>query len=78
MGVIGITVAHERVHKDPALEQKTDGLLLTAVYYAGFKVEHVRGHLVHISTTECASSSRAGQSLYNLLPHAYLRNFANA
>jgi alkane 1-monooxygenase len=30
MGVIGITVAHERVHKDPALEQKTGGLLLTA------------------------------------------------
>ncbi|MGA4815139.1 fatty acid desaturase [Pseudomonas aeruginosa] len=46
--------------------------------YAGFKVEHVRGHHVHVSTPEDASSSRYGQSLYSFLPHAYKHNFLNA
>ena len=78
MGGIGITVAHELVHKDSALEQNAGGLLLAAVCYAGFKVEHVRGHHVHVSTPEDASSSRYGQSLYSFLPHAYKHNFLNA
>ena len=78
MGAIGITVSHELIHKDPTLEQNAGGLLLAAVCYAGFKVEHVRGHHVHVSTPEDASSSRFGQSLYAFLPHAYKHNFLNA
>nr|WP_064495557.1 alkane 1-monooxygenase [Pseudomonas chengduensis] len=78
MGAIGITVSHELIHKDPKLEQNAGGLLLAAVCYAGFKVEHVRGHHVHVSTPEDASSSRFGQSLYAFLPHAYKHNFLNA
>lgn len=78
MGAIGITVSHELIHKDPALEQNAGGLLLAAVCYAGFKVEHVRGHHVHVSTPEDASSSRYDQSLYAFLPHAYKHNFLNA
>nr|WP_059391487.1 alkane 1-monooxygenase [Pseudomonas toyotomiensis] len=78
MGAIGITVSHELIHKVPSLEQNAGGLLLAAVCYAGFKVEHVRGHHVHVSTPEDASSSRFGQSLYAFLPHAYKHNFLNA
>lgn len=78
MGAIGITVAHEMIHKDPQLEQNAGGLLLAAMAYGGFKVEHVRGHHVHVSTPEDASSSRYGQSLYEFLPSAYKRNFLNA
>lgn len=78
MGAIGITVSHELIHKDAALEQNAGGLLLAAVCYGGFKVEHVRGHHVHVSTPEDASSSRFGQSLYAFLPHAYKHNFLNA
>tara|TARA_Y100001951_G_scaffold104330_1_gene115596 strand:- start:3080 stop:4291 length:1212 start_codon:yes stop_codon:yes gene_type:complete len=78
MGAIGITVSHELIHKDAVLEQNAGGLLLAAVCYAGFKVEHVRGHHVHVSTPEDASSSRFGQSLYAFLPHAYKHNFLNA
>lgn len=78
MGAIGITVSHELIHKDTTLEQNAGGLLLAAVCYAGFKVEHVRGHHVHVSTPQDASSSRFGQSLYAFLPHAYKHNFLNA
>ncbi len=78
MGSIGITVAHELVHKDAAIEQNAGGLLLAAMCYAGFKVEHLRGHHVHVSTPQDASSARYGQSLYRFLPQAYRNNFLNA
>ncbi|MEC8104411.1 MAG: alkane 1-monooxygenase [Thalassolituus sp.] len=82
MGVIGgivcINVGHELIHKDSTLEQWTGGLLLALVTYAGFKVEHIRGHHVHVSTPEDASSSRYNQTLYQFLPHAYFHNFMNA
>lgn len=81
IGVVGglaITVAHELIHKSGKLEQNAGGLLLAMVCYAGFKVEHVRGHHVHVSTPEDASSARFNQSLYTFLPHAYKHNFLNA
>ncbi|EMP56330.1 alkane 1-monooxygenase [Marinobacter santoriniensis NKSG1] len=78
VGGLGINVAHELIHKDGKLETRAGGLLLSLVCYAGFKVEHVRGHHVHVSTPEDASSSRYNQSLYEFLPQAYVRNFLNA
>jgi alkane 1-monooxygenase len=77
-GVLAINVAHELIHKDATLERAAGGLLLTSVGYHGFKVEHVRGHHVHVSTPEDASSARFGQSLWHFLPRALLRNTANA
>lgn len=78
VGGLGINVAHELIHKDEKLETRAGGFLLSLVCYAGFKVEHLRGHHVHVSTPEDASSSRYNQSLYNFLPQAYVRNFINA
>lgn len=78
VGGLGINVAHELIHKDEKLETRAGGFLLSLVCYAGFKVEHLRGHHVHVSTPEDASSSRYNQSLYNFLPQAYMRNFLNA
>lgn len=78
IGGLGINVAHELIHKDGKLEPMAGGLLLSLVSYAGFKVEHLRGHHVHVSTPEDASSSRYNQTLYQFLPQAYARNFMNA
>lgn len=77
-GVLAINVAHELIHKDTRLERAAGGLLLTSVGYHGFKVEHVRGHHVHVSTPEDASSARFRQSLWHFLPRALVRNTANA
>lgn len=78
IGGLGINVAHEMIHKDEKLETLAGGFLLSLVTYAGFKVEHLRGHHLHVSTPEDASSSRYNQSLYQFLPQAYARNFMNA
>ena len=59
IGTVGgliITVAHELIHKDDELERLAGGFLLAQVFYGGFKVEHIRGHHVHVSTPEDASS----------------------
>lgn len=77
-GIAAITTAHELIHKPGRLEQWLGGLLLASVNYAGFKVEHVRGHHVHVSTPHDTSSARLGQSLYHFLPHALLGNLVRA
>lgn len=77
-GVLAINVGHELIHKDPKIENWTGGLLYSLVSYTGFKVEHVRGHHVNVSTPADASSSRYNQSLYHFLPRAYWHNYNNA
>lgn len=77
-GVLAINVGHELIHKDPKIENWTGGLLYSLVSYSGFKVEHVRGHHVNVSTPLDASSSRYNQSLYHFLPRAYWHNYTNA
>ncbi|MBW4934079.1 alkane 1-monooxygenase [Marinobacter sp. F4206] len=76
--ILSINVGHELIHRRNRLENWAGGLLYASVCYAGFKVEHLRGHHVTVSTPEDASSARYGQSLYRFLPHAYLHNVLNA
>lgn len=76
-GAVGITNAHELVHKDTATERFFGGFLLSLVCYATFKVEHVRGHHVNVSTPLDQSSARLGQSLYHFLPRAIYGNVTN-
>ena len=76
--VLAITVAHELIHKNAALEQLTGGMLLSTVCYGGFKIEHLRGHHVHVSTPEDASSARYGESIFTFVPKAIYRNSRNA
>jgi alkane 1-monooxygenase len=77
-GIIAINLGHELIHKDPRIENWAGGLLLASVSYGGFKVEHVRGHHVAVSTPDDASSSQYNQGLYSFLPHAFVHNFTNA
>lgn len=77
-GVLAINVAHELVHKNGKLERFCGGLLLSLVCYGNFKVEHVRGHHVNVSTPEDPSSADYNQSIYHFLPRAYWHNITNA
>ena len=77
-GVLAINVAHELVHKNSKFERFCGGLLLSLVCYGGFKVEHVRGHHVNVSTPEDPSSADYNQSIYHFLPRAIWHNITNA
>jgi alkane 1-monooxygenase len=77
-GVLAINVAHELIHKRERLEQWAGGILLCTVGYHGFKIEHVRGHHVHVSTPEDASSARLDQSVYPFVARALRDNGRSA
>lgn len=77
-GVIAINVAHELIHKPGKLEPALGGVLLASVCYAGFKVEHLRGHHVHVSTPLDTSSAPRGMGVYRFLLRALPGNFSAA
>ena len=77
-GVLAINPAHELIHKPTRLERAIGGILLTCVGYYGFKIEHIRGHHVHVATPEDASTARLGESVYRFVPRAIARNTARA
>jgi len=73
-GAIGITYAHELIHKPTPLERNAGGLLLALVAYGGFKVEHVFGHHIDVATPRDTSTARLGQSAYAFLLRAMAVN----
>lgn len=77
-GIVAINVAHELIHKASKVEQAAGGILLASVSYGGFKIEHVRGHHVHVSTPEDASSARFGENVYRFVSNSVPRNMAAA
>lgn len=77
-GTLAITAAHELIHKQSKMEQWVGGILLSSVCYGGFKIEHIFGHHVHVSTPQDASSAKYGQSVYHFLPRAVYFNTRNA
>lgn len=73
-GVLAINVAHELIHKPGRFEPLLGDMLLTSVGYAGFKIEHLRDHHVHVATPLDHSSAPLGMSVWWFLPRALLGN----
>ena len=65
-GGIGITVAHELIHRRSAWERWIGKLLLMIVHYMHFSIEHVRGHHALVATEEDPASAPRGMSVYRL------------
>src|SRR5262249_12900182 len=63
-GAQGITFAHELGHARSKVDQLLAKVLLTAVCYGHFFIEHNRGHHVRVATLEDPASARFGESFY--------------
>lgn len=63
-GAQGITFAHELGHARSKLDQLLAKILLTAVCYGHFFIEHNRGHHVRVATPDDPASARYGESFY--------------
>ena len=63
-GGVGITIAHELLHKDKKLELFLAKFLLSSVCYAHFGVEHRFGHHRRVGTPEDPASAERGGSFY--------------
>jgi alkane 1-monooxygenase len=64
-GGIGITVAHELVHRSSRVEQWLGRTLLMTTWYMHFAIEHVRGHHVHVATPQDPASAPLHTSFYS-------------
>jgi alkane 1-monooxygenase len=77
-GAQGITVAHELGHSRSEGERVFARVLLTAVAYGHFHIEHNRGHHVRVATPDDPASARAGESFYAFYPRAVARGWRHA
>lgn len=63
-GGVGITVAHELMHRQGAVERAAAEILMTSVTYSHFCLEHVHGHHRRVATPEDPATSRFNESVY--------------
>ncbi|QEY52227.1 alkane 1-monooxygenase [Legionella longbeachae] len=77
-GGVGITLAHELMHKNTTIDQTLSKVLLVTVGYGHFFIEHVRGHHVHVATPKDPATSRLGESLYQFLPRTLIGSFQSS
>jgi alkane 1-monooxygenase len=63
-GAVGITVAHEFIHRSRRWERGCGVALLATVCYAHFRIEHVQGHHATVGTPNDPATARRGQSVY--------------
>jgi alkane 1-monooxygenase len=69
IGSIGITAAHELVHKHERFSKIFGRLGLANVSYLHFEIAHIRGHHVRVGTDQDQSTAWLGESVY----HFFLR-----
>jgi alkane 1-monooxygenase len=77
-GVVGITVAHELVHRASRLDRILGGVLLTMVSYLHWAIEHVAGHHRRVATREDPASARLGEDLPAFMARSIGRGFLSA
>ncbi len=77
-GTVGITFAHELIHRPGAFERALGEILLATTSYTHFAIEHVYGHHRRVATREDPATARAGESLYRFLPRCVAGSVSSA
>lgn len=63
-GVIGVNVAHELGHRQPAFDRFMARCLLASTSFLHFYIEHNRGHHRNVGTDNDPASAKRGEGLY--------------
>ena len=71
-GAVGITYAHELLHRTSRWERALADVLLAGVSYPHFAVAHVYGHHRHVATPLDTATARLGEGLYPFLVRSVL------
>ena len=77
-GIAAINIAHELIHRRSRWQRGLGGVLLSAVLYPGFKIEHPKWHHVKVATPDDPSSAGKGSTVYRQVPKALLLNTIRA
>lgn len=71
-GAVGLTCAHELIHRRNRFERGLGLILLGLATNMPFRVEHVHGHHRNVGTPEDPATARLGESVFGF----FLRSFA--
>ncbi len=63
-GLIGITSAHELIHRKSLFQKRLGLINLTLCLYLHFYIEHRLGHHARVGTNEDPATARKGESFY--------------
>jgi alkane 1-monooxygenase len=77
-GTVGITFAHELVHRPGAFERGLGEILLTVTSYPHFAIEHVYGHHRYVGTPRDPATARFGESIYAFVPRCVAGSIRSA
>ena len=77
-GAVGITVAHELIHRPGRFERGLGVIILASVLYGHFRIEHVVGHHAKVATPRDPATARRGQSVYRFWVQSVAGGLADA
>ena len=77
-GAIGMTFAHELIHRRHGYERAFGTILLASVTYPHFAIEHVKGHHRHVGTPNDPATARLGESVYRFVPRSVRGGLSSA
>lgn len=77
-GCLGITAAHELVHRCSRADRALGLALLATVLYMHFRIEHVYGHHRHVGTLRDPGTARKGESFFAFLNRALVCGWVSA
>ncbi len=77
-GGLGITSAHELIHRAKRKHRMLGVILLSQVNYAHFRIEHVWGHHRMVGTKEDPASANLNQNLYSFLLQSFVGSYISA
>lgn len=77
-GSIGITYAHEMIHRPGRLDRWLGDVLLASVLYGHFRSEHLLGHHRHVATPRDPVTARFDEGFFAFLPRVLWQSLASA
>ncbi len=66
-GAVGITTAHEFIHRKSKFLRGLGIFLLSVCFYSHFRIEHIYGHHIHVATLSDPATARKGENFYAFL-----------
>jgi len=78
VGGMGISCAHELIHRTNEFEVGLGKAILITVCYGHFYIEHIWGHHKRVSTNEDPGSARYGESYYSFWVRTVSGSFMSA
>ena len=77
-GAVGITTAHELIHRKSQIMKAIGISLLVLCFYSHFRIEHIYGHHINVATKDDPATARKGENFYKFLIRCVVTGYLSA